>query len=385
MNNSILPKEWNPEQAANQVMENLIKVNLPEVKGAHDADFLITGNKAYIVYMANEVRPGESAEWPFVYNALSIVDIESMKVVNTITFAASEKIYDNAQLPIGACFVPRIIKKDANTLRCFFSSENPGKRQGQTWYIDFDLTKQDFIWNIYQAKIKTDQGTFPMQPQYLYQDAQTQGFNGKKVHNGIYFIDGFKCFDKQIYCVMNNYNGSQNALGVLNKEMDCFTVVGHYFQPNNANLSESAVHRLPDDTWCVISRQENNDTNYLFSTSPDGKNWSTHETWDIVPNGTCSKPNFEKFGDIYYLGWQEITRINDSFRSVFNIDVSRDCKSWKRKYHFATDNSFQYLSYHEYKGSIYLSVTQGPAKERIMFGKLEEINRMISTARETVK
>jgi hypothetical protein len=42
-----------------------------------------------------------------------------------------------------------------------------------------------------------------------------------------------------------------------------------------------------------------------------------------------------------------------------------------------TEKSFQYPTFHEHDGSIWLTVTQGDGpgshKERIMFGKLEEM------------
>ncbi|HSH95964.1 MAG TPA: exo-alpha-sialidase, partial [Roseimicrobium sp.] len=77
----------------------------------------------------------------------------------------------------------------------------------------------------------------------------------------------------------------------------------------------------------------------------------------------------------YYLGWQESTQINKVSRSVFNVDVSKDGVTWERKYRFETEKSFQYPSFHQYNGAIYLTVTQGDTdasrKERIMFGRLE--------------
>jgi hypothetical protein len=95
----------------------------------------------------------------------------------------------------------------------------------------------------------------------------------------------------------------------------------------------------------------------------------------IVPNGGDSKPTFDKFGDTYYLGWQEATRIDGVTRSVFNVDVSRDGRHWERKFRFETTNSFQYPTFQEHEGDIWLCVTQGDSsgsrKERIMFGKLE--------------
>jgi hypothetical protein len=125
----------------------------------------------------------------------------------------------------------------------------------------------------------------------------------------------------------------------------------------------------------AICRQEAGNRNYTFTTSKDGRSWSAGEYRALVPNGTNSKPIFEKFFGIYYLGWQEATRVNGVSRSVFNVEVSADGVKWERKYRFETDKSFQYPGFREYQGTVYLYVTQGDSspsrKERIMFGKLE--------------
>jgi hypothetical protein len=47
-----------------------------------------------------------------------------------------------------------------------------------------------------------------------------------------------------------------------------------------------------------------------FTTSEDGKTWTTGRERPFVPNGGNSKPTFDKSGDTYYLGWQEATRID---------------------------------------------------------------------------
>jgi hypothetical protein len=99
-------------------------------------------------------------------------------------------------------------------------------------------------------------------------------------------------------------------------------------------------------------------------------------TYDTVcALGAASKPTFDKFHGVYYLGWQERTQIDKVSRSVFNIDVSTDGKHWERKYRFETTKSFQYPTFVESNGQVWLSVTQGDSdpsrKERIMFGRLE--------------
>jgi hypothetical protein len=93
--------------------------------------------------------------------------------------------------------------------------------------------------------------------------------------------------------------------------------------------------------------------------------------------GAASKPTFDKFNGVYYLGWQERTQVDKVNRSVFNIDVSKDGRTWERKYRFETTKSFQYPTF--------ASQDQRPdlvqrdagdsdpsRKERIMFGRLEQ-------------
>ncbi len=74
-------------------------------------------------------------------------------------------------------------------------------------------------------------------------------------------------------------------------------------------------------------------------------------------------------------GWQERTQIDKVSRSVFNLDVSKDGKTWERKYRFETTKSFQYPTFVEANGQVWFCVTQGDSdasrKERIMFGRLE--------------
>ena len=184
-----------------------------------------------------------------------------------------------------------------------------------------------------------------------------------------------KVFDGTTYVAINNWPGKQNALAMANEALDTFEIIGHYNLPQNMPLSESSVNRLPDGTWLAICRQDGGNRNYTFTTSRDGKVWTPNMHREFVPNGTSSKPTFDRFGGVYYLGWQEATQIKGVFRSVFNIDVSRDGRSWQRKYRFETEKSFQYPSFCERDGVVYLSVTQGDQsgsrKERIMFGRLE--------------
>jgi hypothetical protein len=372
---SVLPAGWDPRAAANRVMDGLFCVTAPGARGAHDSDFVIAGGRAYVVAIVNDVQPGESADWPFCYAAMSVVNLGARSVEGIHRLAASEQVYSNATLPPGACFVPRILARDAGTLRCFFASEAPGKRQSQIWYRDYALAAGAFEPGIHRARIRTAAGVFDMQPKPFHEDAVAQGFTHPAKDAGLYMIDSFKHFDGRIYAVLNNYLGAQNALSVLNAECDTFEVLGHFNEPRDLRLTEAAVNRLPDGTWLAISRQEAGTRNYTFSTSRDGRQWTTNSPRDFVPNGTSSKPTFDRFDGVYHLGWQEATTIGGVGRSVFNIDVSTDGMTWERKYRFETEKSFQYPTFRKYDGAVYLTVTQGDSspsrKERIMFGRLE--------------
>jgi hypothetical protein len=368
-NPNIIAGDWDPVLAANRVIARLINVTAPQVKGTHDAEFVCVGDRAYIVAQANDVQPGESAEWPFQYVTMTVVNLNSLRVENVTDFAKGGQVFENGTLPAGACVAARIIQKDASKLRCYFDSNDPGERQSQVWYRDFELKRGDFAPTLHKAKLKTAAGTFDFQPQYLHADAAAKGFMGKASDSTAHIFDSFKRFDGKIYVALNNFKGRQNALALLHDDLETFEVIGHFNEPESAALSESSVNRLPNGTWMAICRQEGGNRNYLFSTSPDGRTWSTAAEMPHVPGGTSSKPTFDKFGDTYYLGWQ----VRGAGRSIFHVDVSNDGRTWERKYRFETpESSFQYPALHEHKGAIWLCVTQG-RKERIMFGKLEEI------------
>jgi predicted neuraminidase len=371
----ILPAGWDPHVAAERVLAGLVNISEPRVKGAHDSDFLIVGDKAYVVSMANDVQAGEAPTWPFIYSVLTVVNLATKAPEKSVVFAASGQAYANNTLPPGACFVPRILRHDADTLRCFFASEEPGKRQSQTWRIDYDLASGEFSNEIHPVELQTSLGVFPMQPAHFHAHAAARGFTRPAADYGLYPIDGFKEYDGQWHAVLNNFASGQLAWARLDDRHERFTILGDFFLPNDLKTSESAVERLPDGSWCAVSRQEEGTRNSLFSTSPDGVSWTPHAPRAMIPNGTNSKSIFHRFNGVYYLGWQEATQVEGVFRSVFNIEVSRDGRTWERKYRFQTPKSFQYPTLREHAGTIYLTVTQGDhdasRKERIMFGVLE--------------
>lgn len=369
---SLLPAGWDPALAGDVVMQRLVRVTAPQAKGAHDAEFVCVGDRAYIVEHDNDVAPGHSAG-AAMYCVLTVVNLKTLRVEKTHLLAKAGQPFANVTLPGAQVFVPRIIRRDEHTLRTYFCSQ-PAKEQAVTWYRDFDLRTQTFEDSIHKAKLKTAAGVFDMEPRHFHADAAAQGFTKPSVNLGLYIFDSFKEYDGRRYVALNNFPGKQNALAVLHDDFMTFEVIGHYNEPQSQQLSESAVNRLPDGTWMAICR--NDAGNYHFTTSQDGKAWTIGEPKPFVPNGLNSKPSFDKFGGVYYLGWQENSRVHDCNRSVFNVDISRDGVSWERKYRFETPHSFQYPTFHEHEGTIWLTVTQSDHKgssDRIMFGKLEAV------------
>ncbi|NDD39560.1 MAG: exo-alpha-sialidase, partial [Verrucomicrobia bacterium] len=344
---AVLPSGWDAKAAADRVLAGLVNVSAPEVKGAHDAEMTIVNGRAYIVAEANDVKPGEAPSWPFIYATLSVVNVKTLVVEQRLLVAKGEQAFANETLPPGACFVPRVLRRDDRTLRCYFTSEEPGKRQSQVWFRDFDLDRRAFSDTIHRVQLKTSAGTFPMQPKPFYEDAVKHGFKREPKDYGIYLFDPIKVFDGKHYAGINNYAAGQNALATLNAAMDTFEIVGHFNEPPELKLTEPAINRLPDGTWMAICRQEAGNQNYTFTTSRDGVHWTPGEHRSFVSNGAASRPTFDRFNGIYYLGWQERARIAGVSRSIFNVDVSRDGVAWERKYRFETVKSFQYPTFRE--------------------------------------
>ena len=373
----LVPQNWDAALAGDLVMQRLVRVSAPQVKGAHDAEFVCVGDRAYIVEHDNDREPGHGAG-AAMYCVLTVVNLRTLQVEKTHSLAKAGQTFANTTLPDAQVFVPRILRKDEHTLRTYFCSQPQGE-QAVTWYRDFDLRTQTFTTTIGKAQLKTAAGVFDMEPRHFHADAAAQGFTKPPVREGLYIFDSFKEFNGQRYVALNNFPGKQNALALLHDDFKTFEVLGHYNEPQSEQLSESAVNRLPDGTWMAICR--NDAGNYHFTTSKDGKTWTVGKPEPFVPNGLNSKPTFDKFGGVYYLGWQENTRIQDCRRSVFNVDVSRDGKTWERKYRFESPHSFQYPTFHEHQGAIWLAVSQSDHKgttDRIMFGKLEPTGKFES-------
>jgi hypothetical protein len=376
---ALVPADWNPKSEAAKAMAGMIQVTGPEVKGAHDSDLVMVGDRAFVVALANDVKPGHGAK-EAQYCTMSVVNLKSLQVEHRILIAKSQQVFANHVLPVGACFVPRILQLNTTTLRCFFVCEDQsGRGQAQIWYRDFDVPSLAFSPEIHRMKVKTAAGIFDLEPKAFHDDAVAQGFRQKLVKFGLYLIDSFKVIDGRTYAVINNYPGAQNALAVLNDSRDTLEILGHYNEPAALRLTESSVNRLPDGTWLAICRAESGDRNYVFSTSKDGRTWTQGEPRSFVTKGSNSKPTFDKFNGVYYLGWQEASRMQDGRgvgRKIFNIEISRDGVTWERKYRFETEDSFQYPTFRQHAGAVWFSVTQGTrdSSDRIMFGRLETLS-----------
>ncbi len=153
--NSLLPTGWDPALAGDEVMKRLVKVTASQVKGAHDAEFVCVDERAYIVEHDNDIAPGHGAG-AAMYCVLTVVNLKKLQVEKTHLLAKAGQTFANIRLPEAQVFVPRIIRKDKQTLRTYFCSKSENE---QTWYRDFDLRTQSFEESIHKAKLKTAAGT----------------------------------------------------------------------------------------------------------------------------------------------------------------------------------------------------------------------------------
>ena len=153
----------------------------------------------------------------------------------SLLIAKGGQVFANETLPPGACFVTRVLPRDAQTLRCYFTSEDPGKRQSQVWFRDFDLGRGAFADTIHRVQLKTSAGTFAMQPKPFYEDAVKHGFQREAKDYGIYLFDPVKRFDGKHYAGINNYAAGQNALATLNADR----------KSTRLNSSHTDMSRMP--------------------------------------------------------------------------------------------------------------------------------------------
>jgi hypothetical protein len=148
----LVPAGWDAKAAGDQVLAGLFKVTGPAIRGAADARFVIVGDRAYVVAAVNEREAGADPHRPFVYAALSIVDLRNDSLLDMMTLARSEQAFVNETLPVGACVAPRIRQVGPKTLRCWFRSEQPGTRMARAYHRDFDLGTLTFADTIQKGR-----------------------------------------------------------------------------------------------------------------------------------------------------------------------------------------------------------------------------------------
>jgi len=231
---------------------------------------------------------------------MSMVNLKTMTLEKVIPIARGEQVFSNETLPVGTCFVPRILQKDDKTLRCYFASEHPKKRQAQTWYIDFDLATQSFTNEIHRVKLKTAAGNFDMQPQYFHNDAVAQGFTRPPRDYGMYLFDSFKPFDGKTYVAINDYRGRPERFGgdeSRPRHRRSPRSLQRARRPDAHGIgSESTARRhLDGDRSSGVRRQE-----LHLQHKQRRANLDQERTRAFVANGTSSKPTFDRFGDLYY-------------------------------------------------------------------------------------
>ena len=73
----LLPADWNAKRAGDEVLSKMIKVSAPQVKGAHDADLVLVGERAFIVEHDNDIKPGHGAG-KAQYCVLTYVNVKTM-------------------------------------------------------------------------------------------------------------------------------------------------------------------------------------------------------------------------------------------------------------------------------------------------------------------
>ena len=360
------------QERANQILCNMVRVTQRRMRGTHDAQMVIVRGIAYIVYSANDIRPGEGYSGPEEYCAMSLVDVAENRLIATKEIAVPSQGFANTQLKAGACFVPRILQKDENTLRCFFLSMDVQNRETESWYRDYYISEGCFSDCIYPLWMETAQRKIRLSPTPFYEEAKKQGFSKALTQDGPYLFDVDKVIDGKRYVMLNLYSGQLNALAEFNDALDTLRIHSFIIEPQHEGLCEAAIEKRPDGHFVAILRNDVGNQNYRFALSEDGLNWTAANEWPIVENGSNSKPFLYRYGDLYCMGWQEKPE-----RSRFNIDVSYDFKHWIRAFAFNDlDFSLQYPSLYEWAGMLYICGTHGrlgggyDLRDSIYFGQL---------------
>ena len=352
-----------PKAAGDAVMQNMIRISSDEMKGTHDADHVYANGKVYAVYEANNEKPGDPGTYEKEYCALAIIDLESFKVESIEKFAWGEQKYSNVTMLKGSAFVPRVIRKDDNTLRFFFSNIAVDSSSGYIYYVDYDLATEAFDNNAYRLKIMTPNGTVDFSAEVYAELFRADGHACDNSTIGHFLFDIFDV-DGTKYIALNNFRGAQNSLAKFNDTYDCVEIIGNIGGSyTEYRTTESGIVQLKDGSWISILRNHAGSKIYSFSYSEDGTEWTDPVYEDFMKTGYTSKPTLDRFGDYYFMGY------NDLSRGLFHLAYSLDAKNWTVLYSFHSPTTFQYPKFDIYEGQMYFSVTTGN-KEQIYFGKL---------------
>ena len=365
----------NATEKGDRALKNAIVISGENMKGVHDAQFVIAGGKAYVVYEANDIRANENPFWDFIYCAMSVVDLKTRSVERIYKISYSEQKFENMTLEKGCTFVPRIIKLNDETLRVFFTSESPNSRPSHCYYMDFDVKKGEFSNKINLFYLKTKDGIGEFNNKTLLDAALSSGIPARDVSapflNCCTFIFDIFYSDDMPMAIVNAFWTGINALAKWADDFSYLEIIGFIGEHSDRfKTTESNAVKTPSGEWLAILREETK-FNYVFSESPDGVNWSKVHYSPLITNGASSKPILRKLGDRYYLGYNYSNDRNPTvMRNNFRLLRSDDCESWEEYYDFRSATTFQYPTFELCGDTIYFVASQGD-KEQIIFGNLE--------------
>lgn len=352
-----------PKAAGDKVMQGMIRITSDEMKGTHDADHIYVNGKVYAAYEANNEKPGDPGTYEKEYAALAIIDLENFTVDSIEKFAWGEQVYSNVTMLKGSAYVPRIIRKDENTLRFFFSNNAVDASSGYIYYVDYDIATTAFDDSAYRLKIMTPNGAVDFSAEVYAALFRADGHVCDDSTIGHFLFDIFDVGDTK-YIALNNFRGAQNSLAKFNDTYDCVEIIGNIGGSyEDHRTTESGIVQLKDGTWMSILRDHAGDKRYSFSYSKDGTEWTYPAYEDFMPTGYTAKPTLDRFGDYYFMGYHDLSR------GLFHIAYSLDAKNWTVLYSFHSPTTFQYPKLAIYEGQMYISATMGE-KESIWFGKL---------------
>ncbi len=361
-------KNYSSQAAGSTLISNALKVQADYVKGCHDGWTVIVGEKAYVVYTANDLKAGEDSKWDYIYVALSVIDLKTNTVLRSYPVAAGPTAVHEGQMqelaiPDGNAGVARLLQIDETTLRLFFTSNNSGVRQSYTYYADFDITTETFKSDIQRLQLQTPEGKVDFTAKAYYDLAVAAGHPADEVDHDGYILALLPLGDT-CYVNLGNFSGAQNAFAKLTDGYTCLEILGHIGgSTERYRTTEVSIMPLNEGGWMAMLRDQTS-KNYLFSYSEDGTDWSEPAPIDHIDSGVACKPFLRNFGSYYLMGW------NETDRSCYHLSYSTDAKNWQDLYEIYSPDTFQYFHCFEYAGNLYYNATIGN-KEQILFGRLE--------------